>query len=83
MTVELREIARYLRMGRNVPDGALAERIVALRDEALPVCRPAKVWRRFAIGCGETSRRADPPECWLAGDDSPHPKLWNLFRNQP
>ena len=58
MTVELREIARYLRMGRNVPDGALAERIVALRDDAVPVCRPAKIWRRFEIGRGEASRRA-------------------------
>ena len=49
MTVELAEIARYMRMGRTVPDGALAERVIALRTEALGVIRPVHVWRRFPV----------------------------------
>ena len=49
MTAELQEIARYMRMGRTVPKGALAERVIALRDEALKVVRPARVWRRFPV----------------------------------
>ena len=52
MTVELAEIARYMRMGRTVPDGALAERIAKLRDEALKTLRPARTWRRFPIEGG-------------------------------
>ena len=57
MTVELAEIARYMRMGRTVPGGALAERVVKLREGALKVVRPSRVWRRFhvsgdAIGSG-------------------------------
>ena len=49
MNVELQEIARYMRMGRTVPDGALAERVLMLRDDALKSVRPARVWRRFPI----------------------------------
>ena len=49
MTVELAEIARYMRMGRTVPDGALAVRTMKLRDEAHKVIRPAQTWRRFPI----------------------------------
>ena len=58
MTVEPDEIACYLRMGRRAPaegqdamppDGALAERIAALIDEASAICRPARIWRRFAL----------------------------------
>ena len=48
MTVGLDEIARYLRMGRSVPEGALAKRMTQLRDEALAVVRPAYIGRRFA-----------------------------------
>lgn len=52
MTVDLAEIARYMRMGRSVPDGALAERVETLRDEALAAVRPARVWRRFPVEGG-------------------------------
>ena len=47
--VDLKEIARYMRMGRTVPDGALAARVTELRDEALKTVRPAHIWRRFPI----------------------------------
>lgn len=58
MTVELAEIARYMRMGRTVPEGALAERVVKLREEALKSIRPVRTWMRFpvadsVIGTGE------------------------------
>ena len=49
MTLSLAEIARYMRMGRDVPDGQLARRVEALRDEALRTIRPARVWRRFPV----------------------------------
>ena len=52
MTVELAEIARYMRMGRTVPEGALAERVTKLRDEALKSVCPARTWRRFAVDNG-------------------------------
>ena len=52
MTVDLAEIARYMRMGRTVPDGALAERVVRLRDEVLKLIRPARTWMRFQIAGG-------------------------------
>ena len=35
MTVDLSEIARYMRMGTSLPEGELAARIEKLRDEAL------------------------------------------------
>ena len=47
--VDLQEIARYMRMGRTVPDGALAARVTELRDEALKIVRPAHIERRFPI----------------------------------
>ena len=47
--VDLQEIARYMRMGRTVPDGALAARVTELREEALKIVRPAHIWRRFPI----------------------------------
>ena len=49
MTVDLAEIARYMRMGTSVPDGLLAERVTKLRDEGLASMRPARAWRRFPI----------------------------------
>ncbi|MBQ3287784.1 MAG: hypothetical protein IJH50_00030 [Kiritimatiellae bacterium] len=52
MTVDLAEIARYMRMDRSVPDGALAERVAKLRDDALKAIRPAQTWRRFPIAEG-------------------------------
>ena len=41
-----------MRMGRTLPEGALAERVTALRDRALKVIRPARTWRRFPIEGG-------------------------------
>ena len=52
MTVELAEIARYMRMGRTVPEGALAERVTKLRAEAPTILRPAQTWLRFPIRNG-------------------------------
>ena len=42
MTVDLAEIARYMRMGRTTPEGELAARVSRLRDEALKTIRPAR-----------------------------------------
>jgi hypothetical protein len=42
-------IARYMRMGLQVPEGALAERVWDLREQALKVFRPARIWRRVAL----------------------------------
>ena len=50
--VGLQEIARYMRMGRTVPNGALAARVTELRDEALKTIRPAHIGRRFPIQDG-------------------------------
>lgn len=55
MNVTIGEIARYMRMGRTMPDGELAARVVALRDQALAVIRPACIWRRFSISDGAIS----------------------------
>lgn len=55
MTVELFEIARYMRMGRNLPEGELAVRVERIRGEALKVVRPVRVWRRFPIEGGAIS----------------------------
>ena len=52
MTVDLVEIARYMRMGRTVPEGELAARVERLRDEALGTVRTARVWRRFPVSDG-------------------------------
>ena len=45
----LAAIARYMRMGRQVPEGALAERIEVLKGQALKVFRPARIWRRVDL----------------------------------
>ena len=49
MTVTVQEVARYLRMGGNAPDGALAARNKELIDDATRVLRPARVWRRLPV----------------------------------
>ena len=49
MTVDIAEIARYMRMGRSLPDGELAGRVERMRDQALKTLRTARVWRRFPI----------------------------------
>lgn len=55
MTVALDEIARYMRMGRELPEGALAERVEKLRKEGLAAVRTACSWRRFPISDGTIS----------------------------
>ena len=52
MTVEFAEIARYMRMGRAVPEGELARRVETLRAGALGAIRPLTAWRRFAVEDG-------------------------------
>ena len=49
MTVDIAEIARYMRMGRSLPDGELAGRVERMRDEALKTLRTARVWRRVPL----------------------------------
>lgn len=58
MEIGLEEIARYMRMGPNVPEGALRERVVELRAAALKTVRPARCWRRFAICAGAIAEGA-------------------------
>ena len=43
MTVTAQEVARYLRMGGSVPEGALAARIEELIASAERVLRPARI----------------------------------------
>ncbi len=38
-----------MRMGRQVPEGALAERVTVLRGQALEVFRPARIWLRATL----------------------------------
>lgn len=52
LCVGIAEIARYMRIGRTVPEGELAERTLHLRDKALAMIRPACTWRRFPISSG-------------------------------
>lgn len=49
MTVSVQEVARYMRMGGSVPDGALAARISELTAEAERELRPARIWRRMPV----------------------------------
>ncbi len=49
MTITVQEVARYLRMGGTVPEGALATRIGEMIDEAARVLRPARIWRRLPV----------------------------------
>lgn len=62
MTVELAEIARYMRMGRTVPSGPLAERVERLRSEGLASMRQMRTWRRFPVvdnSVGAAGRRLE------------------------
>lgn len=60
MDLSLAEIARYMRMGSQTPEGALADRVRALRDAALPVFAPRRVFRRWArADLGFVSRKLD------------------------
>ena len=60
-TIDLCEVALYLRLGTQKLDAALAEKMASMREEALRVIRPARVWRRIAWpkteGAFDTSRK--------------------------
>ncbi len=47
-TIDSHEVALYLRLDGHEPDAALAARIAAMREAALKVILPARVWRRIA-----------------------------------
>ena len=47
-TIDLCEVALYLRLGTQKLDAALADKMASMREEALRVIRPARVWRRIA-----------------------------------
>ena len=46
-TIDLGEVALYLRLGTQKPDASLASAMAAMREAALKVIRPARVWRRI------------------------------------
>ena len=52
MKAAVNDVARYLRMGRHAPEGALAERIDELIELADGETCPARTWRRFTIENG-------------------------------
>jgi len=47
MTIDEREVCRYLRLYGRAPGAALEARIKAMREAALKAIRPARAWRRF------------------------------------
>ena len=47
LIIDLCEVALYLRLGTHKPDAALASAMAAMREEALKVIRPTRVWRRI------------------------------------
>jgi len=47
MTVDLKEVGRYLLLHGREPDQALAEKMARLGERASDAVRPARVWRRF------------------------------------
>ena len=42
-------VTRYMRMGGQVPDGALAGRIEVLREQVAKIIHPTGIWRRMNI----------------------------------
>lgn len=47
--ITLRDITRYMRMGGTLPEGALAERVEALKEQSLAIIRPARIWRHVTL----------------------------------
>ena len=47
LTIDGHEVALYLRLDGHEPDAALAAKMETLREAALKVIRPARVWRRI------------------------------------
>lgn len=60
------DVARYLRMNGERPDGPLAERIASLAEAAGKAVRPARVWRRFPI-TGATVGDVPPAQIRIEG----------------
>lgn len=52
LSVSIAEISRYLRIGRQLPDGQLMDRVARLNKKAEAVVRPECVWRRFGVSEG-------------------------------
>ena len=48
LNINVHDVALYLRLDGHEPDAALADKMAAMREAALPVIRPARVWRRIA-----------------------------------
>lgn len=49
LSINLRDVSLYLRMGRREPDAALAARMSAMREAALEATNPARVWLRVNL----------------------------------
>ena len=47
LNIDLHDIALYLRLGAQKPDATLSSAMAAMREAALKVIRPARVWRRI------------------------------------
>ncbi len=65
------DVARYLRMNGERPDGPLAERIASLAEAAGKAVRPARVWRRFPI-TGATVGDVPPAQIRIEGSLARH-----------
>ena len=65
------DVARYLRMDGERPDGPLADRIASLAEEAGKAVRPARTWRRFPI-VGATVGDAPPAQLRIEGSLARH-----------
>ena len=71
MEVSMADVARYLRMNGERPDGPLAERIASLAEAAGKAVRPARVWRRFPI-VGATVGDVPPAQIRIEGSLARH-----------
>lgn len=57
MELSAAEVARYLRMGREVPAGALGARVAELSAAALKTIAPRRVWQRIDLPFHPESRK--------------------------
>ena len=71
MEVSMADVARYLRMDGERPDGPLADRIASLAEEAGKAVRPARTWRRFPI-VGAMVGDAPPAQLRIEGSLAKH-----------
>jgi hypothetical protein len=47
LAIDLNEVALYLRLGTQKLDAPLADKMASMRETALKVIRPARIWRRI------------------------------------